>query len=169
MRIGYGENVAHRIARLCCLMACAAALAYCVIFLFGPTYTTCSLPTIGTDQPSATLGPGTCRSANFFEVNGGGPQGAQQLLRPLFFFTLWTIAPFIALLGVALRARGYLLGIGLVLVGFVVDATSIISMGGGFIFALLCGPLLLIALVATLAMRRETGPPEKAAGSSRDR
>jgi hypothetical protein len=28
MRIGYGEKVAHRIARLCCLMACAAALVY---------------------------------------------------------------------------------------------------------------------------------------------
>jgi hypothetical protein len=153
--------MAHRIARLCCLMACAGALAYCVIFLFGPTYTTCGLPTIGSDQPAATLGPGTCRSATFFEVNGGGPQGAQQLVRPLFFFTLWTIAPFIALFGVALRARGHFFGIGLVLVGFVIDATSIISMGGGFIFALLCGPLLLVALIATLAMRGPTGAPSR--------
>ena len=153
MRIGYGENVAHRIARLCCLMACAAALVYAVAFLFGPTYTTCSSGTIGPDQPFA-VGPGSCRSANFFEVNGGGPDGAGQLGRALFFITLWTIAPFIALLGVALRARGQLFGIGLVLVGFVVDATSVISMGGGFIFALLCGPLLLAALSATLAMRR---------------
>ena len=161
MGIGYGENVAHRIARLCCLMACAAALAYCVIFLFGPTYTTCGLPTIGSDQPAATLGPGTCHSSTFFEVNGGGPQGAQQLVRPLFFFTLWTIAPFIALLGVALRARGDLFGIGLVLVGFVIDATSVISMGGGFVFALLCGPLLLVALIATLAMRRPTAAPSR--------
>jgi hypothetical protein len=134
-------------------MACAAALVYCVAFLFGPTYTTCSIPTIGSDQPAATFGPAGCRSANFFEANGGGPLGAQELVRPLFFFALWTIAPFIALLGVALRARGQLFGIGLVLVGLVVDASSVISMGGGFVFALLCGPLLLGALIATLAMR----------------
>jgi len=43
--------------------------------------------------------------------------------------------------------------VGLVLVGFAIDATSIISMGGGFVFALLCGPLLLVALIATLAVR----------------
>jgi hypothetical protein len=153
MRIGYVENVAHRIARLGCVLACAAALAYCAVFLFGPTYVTCSVPTIGPDQTAATFGPGVCRNTNFFEANGGGPLGAQQLVRPLIFITLWTIAPFVALVGVALRARGQLLGIGLVLAGFVTDASSIISMGGGFVFALLCGPLLLIALVATLAMR----------------
>jgi hypothetical protein len=152
MGIGYGENVAHRIARLCCLMACAAAVVYCVIFLFGPTYTTCSVPAIGPDQPVATSGPGSCRSATFFEVNGSGPFAAQQLVRPLFFFTLWTLAPFIALLGVALRARGQLLGVGLVAIGLLIDASSIISMGGGFVFALLCGPLLAVALVATLVM-----------------
>jgi len=144
--------VAHRIARLLCLMACAAAVVYCVAFLFGPTYTVCSVPSIGSG-PAATSGPGICRSANFFEANGGGPFGVEQLVRPLFFITLWTIAPFIALLGVTLRARGQLLGIGLVMLGFVLDATSIISMGGGFVFALLCGPLLLGAFIGTLAMR----------------
>jgi hypothetical protein len=153
MRIGYGLAVAHRIARLLCLMACAAAVVYCVAFLFGPSYTTCSVPTIGPDQPAATFGPGSCRSANFFEANGGGPLGIEQLVRPLFFITLWTVAPFMALLGVALRARGHLVGIALVLLGFIVDATSVTSMGGGFVFAVLCGPLLLGALVATLAMR----------------
>ena len=152
MRIGYGLAVAHRIARLLCLMACAAAVVYCVAFLFGPTYTVCSVPSIGSG-PAATSGPGICRSANFFEANGGGPFGVEQLVRPLFFITLWTIAPFIALLGVALRARGQLFGIGLVMLGFVLDATSIISMGGGFVFALLCGPLLLGAFIGTLAMR----------------
>jgi hypothetical protein len=144
--------VAHRIARLACGMACAAALVYAVAFLFGPTYTTCSSGTIGPDQPFATFGPGSCRSANFFEVNASGPEGLGQASRALFFITLWTIAPFIALLGVALRARGHLFGVGLVVLGFAIDATSIISMGGGFVFALLCGPLLLVALIATLAI-----------------
>ena len=105
------------------------------------------------DQPFATFGPTSCRSANFFEVNASGPEGLGQATRALFFITLWTIAPFIALLGVAPRARGHLFGIGLVLAGFAIDTTSIISMGGGFVFALLCGPLLLIALIATLAVR----------------
>ena len=145
--------MAYRIARLACVMACAAALVYAVAFLFGPTYTTCTSGTIGPDQPFATFGPTSCRSANFFEVNASGPEGLGQASRALFFITLWTIAPFIALLGVALRARGHLFGVGLVALGFAIDATSIISMGGGFVFALLCGPLLLVALIATLAMR----------------
>jgi len=145
--------MAYRIARLACVMACAAALVYAVAFLFGPTYTTCSSGTIGPDQPFATFGPTSCRSANFFEVNASGPEGLGQASRALFFITLWTIAPFIALLGVALRARGHLFGVGLVALGFAIDATSIISMGGGFVFALLCGPLLLVTLIATLAMR----------------
>jgi hypothetical protein len=134
-------------------MACAAAVVYAVAFLFGPTYTTCSSGTIGPDQPFATFGPTSCRSTNFFEVNASGPEGLGQASRALFFITLWTIAPFIALLGVALRARGHLFGVGVVVLGFAIDATSIISMGGGFVFALLCGPLLLVALIATLAMR----------------
>ncbi|TME89648.1 MAG: hypothetical protein E6I44_02855 [Chloroflexi bacterium] len=145
--------MAHRIARLACLMACAAAVVYAVAFLFGPTYTTCSSGTIGPDQPFATFGPGSCRSANFFEVNASGPEGPGQAARALFFITLWTIAPFIALLGVALRARGHVFGVGLILAGFTIDATSIISMGGGFVFALLCGPLLLVTLIATLGVR----------------
>jgi len=153
MPIGYGENMAHRIARLCCLLACAGAVSYAVVFLFGPTYVTCGTGPVGPERPIATFSPASCHSANLIEVTGSGPFGAQQLVRPLFFITLWTIAPFIALLGVALRARGQLLGIGLVAVAFLIDASSIISMGGGFVFALLCGPLLLIALVATLTMR----------------
>lgn len=145
--------MAHRIARLCAVLACAAALVYAIAFLFGPTYMTCTSGTIRSDQPFATFSPANCRSANFFEANGGGPLGAQQLVRPLFFIALWTAAPFVALLGVALRARGQFFGVGLVFAGVLVDASSVISMGGGFVFALLCGPLLLGALIATLAMR----------------
>ena len=85
-------------------------------------------------------------------MNASGPEGLGQASRALFFITLWTIAPFIALPGVALRARGHLFGVGLVVLGLAIDATSIISMGGGFVFALLCGPLFLVAPIATLAM-----------------
>ena len=48
------------------------------------------------------------------------------------------------------------MGIALVAVALLLDASSIISRGGGFVYALLCGPLLLGALIATIAMR----PPQ---------
>ena len=105
-------------------MACAAAVVYAAAFLFGPTYTTRSSGAIGPDQPSR-------RSAR----------------RALDDRAVHRV------LGVALRACGHLLGVGLVVAGFAIDATSIIGMGGGFVFALLCGPLLLVALIATLALR----------------
>ncbi len=134
-------------ARLLSLLACTAALAYAGFFLFGPTYQTCTTGAVPVTpgQPSATLGPTTCRSATFFEVQGGGPGGAADLVRPLAFIALWTVAPFVALAGVSLRARAQVMGIALVAVALLLDASSIISMGGGFVYALLCGPLLLSA------------------------
>lgn len=148
----------NRVARLLSLLACTAALAYAGFFLFGPTYQTCTTGAVPVTpgQPSATLGPTTCRSATFFEVQGGGPGGAADLVRPLAFIALWTVAPFVALAGVSLRARAQVMGIALVAVALLLDASSIISMGGGFVYALLCGPLLLGALIATIAMR----PPQ---------
>ncbi len=94
MRIGYGEFVAHRSARLACVP--------------GP-----ALRDVRPDEL---------------------PE--RELLR-----------------GERERSGGHLFGAGLVVLGFAIDATSIISLGGGFVFALLCGPLLLVALIATLAMR----------------
>jgi len=48
-----------------------------------------------------------------------------------------------------------LVGVGLVLVGFVLEATSIISHGRRIRFRAALRPLLLIALIATLAMWRQ--------------
>ncbi len=76
---------------------------------------------MNSDRPGpgcfATLGPGSCRNANFFEVNASGPEG-----------------------------------LGLVRLGFAIDATNIISMAADSC-SLQCGPLLLIALIATMAVR----------------
>jgi hypothetical protein len=143
--------VAYRVARLAAVLACVVAVGYAVYFLFGPTYMTCSTGTIGSGHPSATFAPASCHSANFFEANGGGPLGAEQLVRPLFFVGLWTLAPFVGLGGVVLRRRGHLAAIGLIGLAVLIDATSIISWGG-FYYAMLCMPLLAIALLATLAM-----------------
>ena len=76
---------------------------------------------------------------------GGNEPGAPDL-RPLLFLGAWTIAPMVALAGTRLRSRGA----GTLLVGaaLLIDLSSIISMGGGFMYALLCGPLLIVALVA---------------------
>jgi hypothetical protein len=71
--------------------------------------------------------------------------------RAVPFFALWTAAPFVAAVGTRLRSRGSALT--LVLLGLIAEITSYISMGGGFVYALVCGPLLLIALVATAGRR----------------
>lgn len=134
---------AARLATLAAALASAGAIAYLAFFLFGPTYTRCSLPNIG---PGATPGPTTCESIGWLAMQFGTDQPGFPDLRPLFFFGMWTIAPIVALVGTRLRSRG----VGTLLVGaaLLVDLSSIISMGGGFVFALLCGPLLIVALVA---------------------
>jgi hypothetical protein len=84
-------------------MACAAALVY-ASSSSSDRHPTCSSGTIGPDRPFATFSPEGCRSATFFEANGGGPLGAEELVRPLLF-------------------------------GLVMDASGVISWGGGFVFA----------------------------------
>ncbi len=134
-----------RVARRAALLACAAAVAYLLIFLFGPVYTRCEIPAIG---PGTTPGPGTCTSEGWLAMtlSQAGPFDP----RPLFFLGAWTVAPFVALAGTRLPPSYRAIGLALVLAGFLIDATSIISMGGGFVYALLCGPLLLIAFVSML-------------------
>ena len=134
---------AARFATLAAALASAAALAYFVFFLVGPTYTRCSLSSIG---PAATPGPTTCESIGWLAMHFGGNEPGAPDLRPLLFLGAWTIAPMVALAGTRLRSRGA----GTLLVGaaLLIDLSSIISMGGGFMYALLCGPLLIVALVA---------------------
>ncbi|HZP95547.1 MAG TPA: hypothetical protein VFC31_04305 [Candidatus Limnocylindria bacterium] len=136
---------AARLASLAAILASAAAIAYLVFFLFGPTYAGCST---GIVSPTATPGPITCRSIGWLEMEFGSPHPGPVDLRPIAFLTAWTAAPVAAVVGTRLRSRG--VGITLVALAFLVDASSIVSMGGGFMFALLCAPLLLVSFAALM-------------------
>jgi hypothetical protein len=61
---------------------------------------------------------------------------------------MWSLAPALAVVGVWRHGRARSPGIALVLVALVMVLTGIISIGGGFFFALTEGPLLLLTLVA---------------------
>lgn len=67
------------------------------------------------------------------------------------FLAIWTAAPFVAVFGTRLQSRGSALM--LVTLALITEMTSYISIGGGFVYALVCGPLLLVALVATAGRR----------------
>jgi hypothetical protein len=73
--------------------------------------------------------------------------GHVDLPRALPFLAVWTAAPYLAVLGTRLRSKPAATGI--VAIALAIELSSYISMGGGFVYALVCGPLLLIALVAT--------------------
>jgi hypothetical protein len=77
--------------------------------------------------------------------------GHVDLPRALPYLTAWTLAPYVAVAGTRLRSRGGAMA--LVSLALVVDLSSYMSMGGGLVYALVCGPLLLVALVAIAAQR----------------
>ncbi|HEU5287123.1 MAG TPA: hypothetical protein VFV20_01865 [Candidatus Limnocylindria bacterium] len=139
-----GSRAAH-LATLLCVLAAAAAVTYLGYFLFGPTYNGCEL---GPVSPTAAPGAPVCRTMGWLEMQFGRGYPGPIDLRPLAFLGAWTAAPFVALVGTKLRSRG--VGTSLVALALLVDASSIISMGGGFVYAILCGPLLLVALLAML-------------------
>lgn len=136
---------ARRTATLAAVLACAAAVAYLAYFLFGPVYTRCSLTT----YPSGP-GPSACSSIGWLELTLSDTSPIRDF-RALWFLGAWTAAPFVALVATRLRSRGA--AISLVAFAVLVELSSIISMGGGFVYAILCGPLLIIALVATATSR----------------
>jgi hypothetical protein len=73
--------------------------------------------------------------------------GHVDLPRALPFLALWTAAPLVAVAGTFMQSRGT--AIAFIALAVVAEMSSYISMGGGFVYALVCGPLLLVALVAT--------------------
>ncbi len=135
-----------RTATTAAALATAAAFTYLAFFLFGPVYMTCGMSIHPGEAPVADA----CRQVRWLQVESAGGRGSPPDLRPIFFLTLWTLAPLVALAGVRLRAGGLRSGILLVVVGLLIELSSVVSIGGGFIYALLCGPLLLVALIASL-------------------
>ena len=97
--------------------------------------------------PGFTPGPQVCHSASLVEV-----QGPEHLFpAPLLWIMLWAFAPLLAVIGTQFGGRR--IATALVSVAIFCDLTAIISFGG-FYFAIVLIPLLLIALVAT---RRASG------------
>ena len=90
----------------------------------------------------------TVASVTLFLFIGFGPvEGVSLTPAGLVFVVAWTLAPLLAVAGTHSRTRAGAIPIAL---AFVLELTSYMSMGGGFVFLLVCGPLLLISLVAYL-------------------
>ncbi|HET8569345.1 MAG TPA: hypothetical protein VFM93_10210 [Candidatus Limnocylindria bacterium] len=120
-----------RTARLLAAAAATIGVFYAVYFFLGPTGMMCSI----TDG-----GPQVCRPTTQLEMSG---------LAPLPFFILWAGAPVAALAALTWGSRATATRV--LVAAILVDLTSIVSIGGGFYYALFCVPLLMLALVA---MRR---------------
>ena len=133
-----------RTARIASLVAFVIGIAFGLFILFGPMYYGCSSSAVA---PGFTPGPQICHSASLVEV-----QGPDHLFpAPLLWIMLWALAPLLAVIGTWFGRRR--LATALVSAAILCDLTAIISFGG-FIFAIVLVPLLLIALVAT---RRASG------------
>ena len=124
-----------RAARFTPVLALLLGVTLGVWILFGPTYTSCSV-TAAPGQPGAQ----ECHSENLIAA-----QGDDLFPAPLLWIAAWSLAPALALIGTRTGSRTS----ALVLTGvaFAIDAMSIISMGGGFVYALGVAPLLLLTLV----------------------
>lgn len=125
-------------ARLFALFAVIAAFTYAIFFLVGPTGTLCEAGPVSPGQTLSTMGP--CRSTSTLQM-GLSPQAIP-------FLAAWTLAPLLSLAGIGTGSRP--LAIGGTAVALLVELTSVISIGGGFIYALLVAPLLALTLVSLL-------------------
>ena len=125
-----------RVARFTPVLALLLGVTLGVWILFGPTYTSCSV-TAAPGQPQTAE---ECHSENLIAAQGGDLFPA-----PLLWIVAWSLAPALAVIGTRTASRTS----ALVLTGvaFGIDAMSIISMGGGFVYALGVAPLLLLTLV----------------------
>ena len=80
-----------------------------------------------------------------------GLQPEQLFPAPMVFVAAWSLAPALAVIGTRSGNRG--IALSLTGLAFAIEAISIISLGGGLIYALFVAPLLLITLVL-IAIRR---------------
>ncbi len=124
-----------RVTRFTPVLALLLGVTLGVWILFGPTYTSCSV----------TLAPGQSESQECHSENLIAAQGGDLFPAPLLWIVAWSLAPALAVIGTRTGSRTS----ALVLTGlaFGIDAMSIISVGGGFVYALGVAPLLLLTLV----------------------
>ena len=124
-----------RAARFTPVLALLLGVTLGVWILFGPTYTSCTV-TAAPGQPEAQ----ECHAENLATAQGGDLFPA-----PLLWIAAWSFAPALAVIGTRTGSRTSALV--LTAAAFAIDAMSIISMGGGFVYALGVAPLLLLTLV----------------------
>jgi len=135
-----------RIARVASVLALAAGVILGWGILFGPFFYGCTSTTVAPDQ---TPTPQVCRGSSLIEV-----QGSDLFPAPLIWILMWSLAPLLAVIGVWLSRRPR---IRLIAIALLMELTGVISLGGGFIFALVIEPLLLITLIASLRARPQMG------------
>ncbi len=135
-----------RIARVASVLALAAGVILGWGILFGPFFYGCTSTTVAPDQ---TPTPQVCRGSSLIEV-----QGSDLFPAPLIWILMWSLAPLLAVIGVWLSRRPR---IRLIALALLMELTGVISLGGGFIFALVIEPLLLITLIASLRARPQMG------------
>lgn len=129
------------------MLALAIGVIYGTGLLFGPFFIGCTVTAVA---PGQTPTPAVCRGSSLIEV-----QGDHLFPAPLLWIVMWSLAPALAVVGVWMRERGHAGAIPLIVLALLLEQTSIISIGGGFVFALTAGLLLLITLIAALGARRQ--------------
>ena len=72
---------------------------------------------------------------------------------PMVFVAAWSLAPALAVVGT--RSGSRRMALRLTGLAFAIEAISITSLGGGLIYALFVGPLLLITLVLIATQRAD--------------
>ena len=103
----------------------------------------------GSPRPAATLAAVLASAAAMTFVVAILIEGHVDLPRAVPFLALWTAAPLVAVAGTFMQSRST--AIAFVGLAVMAELSSYISMGGVFRYALVCGPLLVVALVATLS------------------
>lgn len=94
----------------------------------------------------------------FFSGPPGPPETRPLFPLPFVPVAVWSLVPLAAPFAVRARSRGSLRAPGLIALAMGIEATSIVSLGGAFLFALFVAPVLLLALVTTLAIEPASGP-----------
>ena len=135
-----------RMARIASVLALATGVILGWGILFGPFFYGCTSTAVAPDQTPA---PQVCRGSSVIEV-----QGSDLFPAPLLWILMWSLAPLLAVFGVWLSRRPR---IRLIALALLMELTGVISLGGGFIFALVIEPLLLITLIASLRARPQMG------------
>jgi len=134
--------VRRRISRGSALAAALVALAIGVAILFLPMGS-CGSATVRPGEAPVTT---TCPSESLVQ------RQRDSLFPALLYIGAWSLVPLVAPFAVRARERGSERAPGVVAGAMVVEATSIISLGGGFLFALFVAPLLLLCFMTLPAL-----------------